>query len=154
MKLLTKIKQFFKSLFRKVDELKNKYLPIAVNAVQIVKKAIDNGTADTIVDIVKIVSPDVGDAILDKVLAYVRKRIPQLCIQLEILNAYNLSVDGVDALEAALNALKDVYGEKWEEFTSGLAGDILVMLEDGKIDSKEAKELAKLFYDKYVKNVE
>lgn len=154
MKLIEKIKNWIKSFLTKVDEIKDKYLPVAVHSVQVIKKAIENGTVDTIADIAKIALPDVGDAILDKVVKYATEHIPRLCIQLEILNASNVSGGDVEVLKIALDELKDTYGDKWEQFTSGLAGEILVMLADGKIDAKEAKELAKAFYDEHIKGVE
>lgn len=150
--MIEKIKNWFKSLFDKTKSLVNKHLPTVVLAVQGIKKVIDSGAVDFLADIVKkLISGTADDIVIDKVIAFLKERIPVLCIQLEILNAANVSGGDAEVLQQALDALKGTYGDKWEEFTSGLAGDLLEYLADGKIDSKEAMELAKEYYDKYVK---
>lgn len=47
MKLLKRIKNWIKSLLSKADEIKDKYLSVAVHAVQVIKKAIENVTDNT-----------------------------------------------------------------------------------------------------------
>ena len=143
-----KIKTFFKNIWIKIKSITDKYLPLSVKVVQGVKKAIESEAYDTVLGIVKtMIKGEADDVILDKVTAFLRKRVPELCIQLEILNAAN----GSDDIESALKALKTTYGDKWEQFMSGLAGDLYNYLSDGKLDAKEAAALAKSFYDSYIK---
>jgi len=117
MKLINKISAWLKELKLKLIKIRIKYLPVAVNVVQAVKKAINNGTLDTIEDILKFVLNDVGDKVVDVVVGYLKKHIPELCVELEILNATTNTND----IESALKALKSTYGDKWEQFMSGLA---------------------------------
>lgn len=143
-KVIDRIKKFFS----RADKLKDKLLPIAVNVVQAIKKAIESGTVEFVADIVKTLIPGTADdVVIDKAVKFAKERVPHLCIQLEILNIANSSPD----VESALEALKLTYGDKWEQFTSGLAGELMEMLSDGKIDREEAKYLAKEYYDKYIK---
>lgn len=153
--MIEKIKNWFKSLFDKTKSLISKHLPTAVFVVQGVKKAIDSGAVDFFADIVKrIISGTADDIIIDKAIAFAKERIPVLCIQLEILKATNVSGGSIEVLQQALDALQDTYGDKWEEFTSGLAGELIEYLADGKIDAGEAKKLAKAYYDKNIKDGE
>jgi len=148
MKFLKKVISWFRKLTKKV----RKALPIAVMVVQGIKQAIDNGTVDFLADIVKKIIPTgTDDAVIDIAIKYAKKHIPVLCIKLEILNASNIANGDVELLTHALNALKETQGEKWEQFTSGMAGEILTFLADGKIDGVEATILAKGYYDKYIK---
>lgn len=152
MKLLTKIKQWFKSLLNKASGLTDKYLPVAVNVVQAVKKAIESGTVDVIADIVKsLIVGTADDIIIDRIVVFAKKRIPALCIQLEILEISKASGGDAEVLTIALNKLRDTYGDKWESFTSGLAGDLVEYLSDGKIDAREAALMAKKYYDENIK---
>ena len=150
MKTLTKIKEWFKSLFRTADELKDKYLPIAVNVVEAIKKAIESGTVDVIEDIAIMLYPK-GGILIKKATEYAKDHIPSLCLQLQIIELSDLADGDVDALTVSLDKLKETTGEQWDNFMSGMAGTLVSYLSDGKIDWKEAKELAGEFYDEYVK---
>lgn len=144
-----KLKELIKRIGGWFKLFLNKNLPVAVHAVQGVKKAIESGTFDDIANILKMVIPGgADDIIIDRISKFAKKHIPVICIQLEILSATNSNEIN---LKEALTKLKDVDGDKWAEFTSGLAGDILAMLEDNKIDAGEAKQLAKAYYDRYVR---
>lgn len=143
---------WLKSVFSKIQKLKDKFIPISVKIVQGVKKAINNGTVSVISDVLKVVLPDVGDLIVDKVEEYLIDKIPELCVELEIINAVNLSDKSEEAILQSINALSQTYGDKWSQFMSGLAGEIASYLSDGKLDAKEAKKLAGSFYDNYIKN--
>jgi len=138
---------WLKSTLSKLESLKDKYLPVAVNVVQAVKKAIESGTFDVVAGVIKTLIPGtIDDDVIDSIVKYTKERIPFLCVELQILKATN----GND-IDKALAALKLTYGDKWEQFTSGLAGELLTFLADDKIDVAEAKILAKKFYDEYIK---
>jgi hypothetical protein len=151
------MKNFFKwlkSLVSKLQKLKDKYIPVSVKIVQAVKAAINSGTLSIVIDGFKLLLPTAGDIALDQFEKYLIRRIPALCVQLEIINAVNLSDKSEEAIKQALNALSETYGEKWDEFMSGLAGDLANYLSDHVLDSKEAKKLAGKFYDEYIKKLE
>lgn len=149
---MKKLINWIKGIFSKTQRLFNKFIPIAVDIVQGVKKAISSNTLDVIANVLKAILPDVADSIIDLIVKYLTERIPALCIQLEIIEAVNLSDKTEEAVKQALSALQETYGEKWDEFMSTLAGDLVNYLSDGKLDAKEAKELAGKFYDEYIKN--
>ena len=149
MKALKQFGRWLKSVFSKVQKLIDKVIPKAVDIVQAVKKSIDNGTLSDISDALQFIFPK-GSILIDKAEKFLEEHIPELCVQLEIIEAVNLSDKTEEAIKQALDALKETYGDKWEQFTSGLAGDLAIWLADGKIDASERKEMikkAKDFYD-------
>lgn len=147
---MKKIKAWFISLINGTRKLLKKYLPIAVYVTQGIKKAIESGTVDFLADIVKrLIQGGADDILIDKAVSFAKKRIPELCLQLEIINIAH--ANSPDAVGIALDTLKETYGEKWEEFMKGIAGELVEYLSDGKIDLKEAKELASSYYKEYVK---
>jgi len=148
-----KLLNWIKSLFVSIKKLINKYIPLSVKIVEGIKKVIENGTMDIIGDIIKTIIPN-SQVIVDEVEKFLAKRIPELCVELEIINAVNLSDKTEEAVKQALNALKETYGEKWDNFMSGLAGDLARWLADGKLDTNERKEniaKAKKFYDENIR---
>ena len=86
-----KLINWIKGLFSKLQRLKNKLIPVSVKIVQGVKKAINNGTVEVISDVLVAVLPTQGDMIVYSVKKYLEAQIPELCVQLEIINAVNLS---------------------------------------------------------------
>lgn len=142
---------WLKGLLPKLRKLREKYIPIAVNVVQGVKRAIESGTLDTAFNVLRMFLPDIGDVILDQVEKYLINHIPELCVQLEIIEAVQLSDKSEEAIKQCLEALKETYGDKWAEFMSGMSGDLANFLSDGVLDAKESRVLAGKFYDKYIK---
>jgi hypothetical protein len=143
--------RFLRKIFGIIEKLKSKLVPIAVNVVEAIKKAIDSGTVDIMKDIAIALLPDAGDLIIERAVSYVKKNIPSLCLQLQIIDVSDTANGDVDVLNLALSKLKETQGEKWDEFMSGMAGKLVEYLSDGKIDWKEAKELSSDFYNEYIK---
>lgn len=149
---MKKLISWIKGLFSKIERLKNKLIPVAVDVVQAVKKAINNGSLDILSDLLVMILPPTGDLAVYSVKKFLEKNIPELCVQLEIINAVNLSDKTEEAIKQALDALAETYGDKWNEFMSGLSGKLAEFLSDGEIDWKEGKELGSDYYNKYIKN--
>lgn len=152
MKLLQNLIKWINGLWIKGDNQADKYVPIAVNVVQAVKKAIDSGNVDIIAGVVKNIIPGtVDDVIINKAVQIAKDRIPKLAIQLNIVKDI-LAIEGTpEQMQSALIALKNVFGPKWEMFCTGLAQEILVVISDGKVTWDEAWRLTKKYYDEYVK---
>lgn len=151
-KIFGKVWSWFSGLWKKADNVVDKIIPVAVNVVQGVKKAIDTGNLDIVAEIAKKLIPGtVDDVIIDKAVEIAKKNIPRIAIQLDIIK--NISeIEGTpEQMKEALLALKNVFGEKWEKFCTGLAQEILVVLSDGKVTWAEAAILSKRYYDEYVK---
>lgn len=151
-KLFKKFLAWVGQLWKKTDAIVDKIIPVAVNVVQGVKKAIDTGTFDVVAEIAKKLIPGTtDDVIIDKAVEIAKKNVPRIAIQLDIIK--NIAeIEGTpDQMKEALFALRNVFGEKWEKFCTGLAQEIAVVLSDGKITTSEAWTLTKLYYDDFVK---
>lgn len=139
-------------LWSKLDKKADQIVPVAVTVVQAVKKAIESETFEVVKEIVKNTIPGtVDDAIIDKAVSIAEKNIPVIAIQLEIIKAISETEGTPEQMKASLIALKNVFGDKWEKFTTGLAQSIIEAFSDGKCTGAEAYRLAKEYYDEYVK---
>lgn len=151
-KLFIKVWSWFSGLWKKTDNVVDKIIPVAVNVVQGVKKAIDTGNLDIVAEVAKKLIPGtVDDVIIDKAVEIAKKNIPRIAIQLDIIK--NISeIEGTpEQMKEALFALKNVFGEKWEKFCTGMAQEIVVVMSDGDITTSEAWTLTKRYYDDFVK---
>ena len=138
---LKKVKNFFGK-----KGLLTKYIPIAVDITQAIKKAIDSGSLDTVTELAIKLFPVLGLP-AHTIVEFLKKEIPDLCLQLEILEAGQQP----DVM-AALNALKNTYGDKWSGFMSGISGKLYIFISnDGRLDWKESAEIGSDYYDKVVK---
>ena len=152
MKIFKKAWNWVTGLWSKLDKKADQIVPVAVNVVQAVKKAIESETFEVVKEIVKNTIPGtVDDAIIDKAVSIAEKNIPVIDIQLEIIKAISETEGTPEQMKASLSALKNVFGDKWEKFTTGLAQSIIEAFSDGKCTGAEAYRLAKEYYDEYVK---
>lgn len=127
---------WLKSLFANVKKLSEKYIPIAVTVVQGIKKAIENGNLDITANVLKGLIPGtIDDVIIERVVVFLKKQIPIWCERLEITQ----------------DALNKLSGEKWAEFTSGLAGDIASEISGGLLNPEASAIDAKVYYDTNIK---
>lgn len=133
---MKKLISWLKSAWSFITRLSKKYVPLAVTIMQGIKKAIENGNMDITAGVLKSLIPGVADDIvIEKVVAFLKKRIPVWCEKLGI----------------AQDALNELTGEKWAEFTSGLAGDIAAHLSGDMLDPIASAKEAKMYYDTNIK---
>jgi hypothetical protein len=133
---MKKIISLLKSVWAFITGLSKKYIPLAVTIVQGIKKAIENGNLDITAGVLKSLIPgDVDDIIIEKVVTFLKKRIPVWCEKLEITQ----------------DALNELTGEKWAEFTSGIAGEIASHLSGDMLDPIASAKEAKMYYDINIK---
>ena len=134
---MKKFINWLKSLFANVKKLSEKYIPIAVTVVQGIKKAIENGNLDITADVLKELIPGtIDDVLIARVVVFLKKQIPVWC----------------DKLGIAQDALNQLSGEKWAEFTSGLAGDIASEISGGILNPEASAIDSKIYYDTNIKN--
>jgi hypothetical protein len=149
---MKKLIKWLKRLISNMQRLKNKFIPVAVKIVQVVKKTIDNGTFEVIFDGLFLLVPGAWKIPISKVEKFLIKRIPLLCVELEILKAVTLSEKSEEAVIQALKAVNVAYDVKKDEFMRGLAGDLANYFADDAFDLSEIREFAGKYYDKFIKN--
>lgn len=152
-KFLSKIWTFIEGLFSKAEKEVEKYVPIAVNIVEGVKRTIESRTFKSVVEIVKFAIPgDADDKIIEKVLAVAGEYIPKIADQLNIIESITDIEDVNDQMIAVVHALKSVDGDTQNDYWHELAAFVLKKLADGKITLGEAGAIAEYHYQNYVKD--
>jgi hypothetical protein len=146
------IVQTFYKVWNKVDEVIGSFLPVATNTVEAVKKVIENPLLNVTVEVIKSFTPDVADKVIDKAVELLKEKIPQLALQLKIVDELHGIEDKNEQVRQILFVISQgVDNEKWEKFLSGLAQEILYALSDGKITWGEAGALVEYYYQNYIK---
>ena len=125
-----KLITFVKKTYKKVDELANKFCPIAINVVEAMKKVNEGTVGDVIEFIVTTAIPGNKDDIVVKALRGKLKLIlPKIITQLTIVNSI------AEIEDETKNALYHSFG--------ALA---LEKLSDGKLSWSEAVQLTEWWY--------
>jgi len=152
-KLLRKIWRFIENLFSRVEEEVERYVPIAVNIVEGVKRTVESDQFISVTEIVKFAIPgDTDDKIIDKVLEITKKYIPKIALQLRIVESITDIEDVNEQMIAVVEALKEVNNEEKNDYWHELASFVLRRLADGRISLGEAGAIAEYHYQNYVKN--
>lgn len=154
-KVWTWIKSVINSLYTKVNDVADVFLPLASQTVEAIKAVIENKTFDLTVDVVKSFTPEVIDRVIDKVVGIAKENIPKIALQLQIIQSAQDIEDPNEKVREVLLIISDgINNEKWEKFLSGMAQEILYVLADGKITWGEAGSLVEYYYQNYVKQNE
>lgn len=150
--LFKKIWNFIEGLFSKLEREVEKYVPVAVNIVEGVKRTVENKQFKSVLEIVKFSIPgDTDDKIIDKVMAVAQEYIPKIAIQLNIIESITDIEDVNEQMIAVTNALKSSNDEQKSDYWHELAAFVLRRLSDGKITLGEAGSIAEYHYQNYVK---
>lgn len=149
--MFKKVWIWFKKLWSKLDDLSDKLIPLASAVVEGAKKAIEYKDFNMIVTVVKSLTPDVADAVIDKAVELAKKYIPKIALQLEVIESLSDIEDVEEQMIAVFKKLEDISDEKWQRFCTGLAQEILVALADGKITWGEAGGFVEYYYRNYLK---
>lgn len=163
MKIWTKIKNVFDKVGKwlsgatEVTDAKiSKYAPIAVDVINAIKNFNDSGTMDVIEDVSATVLGKYGTSfkgVMTLIRMWIKSKFPQIVEGLNIAIAVASKSDIKDKLIAARQAILDLGIDKKSYAYSELAAQLVVYLEDGKIDIKEALEMVKVVYTKYLNKV-
>lgn len=151
-KLLQRIWAFIEGLFSKLEKEVEKLVPVATNIVQGIKKVVESGTTDTILEVIKFTIPgNTDDKIIDKAMEITKEYIPKIAKQLGIINAITEIEDVNEQMIAVVNVLKDANDETKSDYWHELAAFTLKALADGKITLGEAGAIVEYHYQNYVR---
>lgn len=148
-------KRFFKwlkKLFTKVKEEVRPLIPIAVKIVEGIKTAVDSEVVDVVTHILTTAIPgDADDKLVKKITNVVEKVVPQLLLQLKLVESI-MDIDDInEQLKAIVRELKLSSDEVKSAAYSGLALLILESLADNKLTLAESVEIAKYYKEHFVK---
>ena len=151
-KLLQRIWAFIEGLFSKLEKEVEKLVPVATNIVQGVKKVVESGTTDTILEVIKFTIPgNTDDKIIDKAMEIAKEYIPKIAVQLNIIESVTDIEDVNDQMIAVVNVLKNANADDQSDYWHELAAFILKALADGKITLGEAGAIVEYHYQNYVR---
>lgn len=150
-KFFKKIFAFIKKLYNSLKDETKQYLPIAIGAVEALKKLLDSHVDDVALAIVTTLIPSIPADKVNLVKAKLEAALPKILLEMNLVNSIANIEDPNAQLQAILDALKlssdDVKAEKYHT----LASKILVVLSDGKVTWGEAVMLTEWYYQTYVK---
>lgn len=146
-KLLKKLLNWVSGLFNSLEREVKKYVPVAINIVEGVKDVIDSPVADVVLAITKKAIPgEKDDVLIDKVLTFVKNKLPMLLLELKMVNSIAGIEDPNEQLKAILAELKFTSDRSKNAFYHGLASLILESLSDGELTWGEAVMVAEYYY--------
>lgn len=151
-KFLQKIWAFVVGMFSKLEQEVEKYVPVATNIVEGVKKVVESQTTGAVLEVIKFTIPgDTDDKIIDKAMELAKEYIPKIAKQLGIIEAITDIEDVNEQMIAVVNVLKDANDDTKSDYWHELAAFILRALADGKITLGEAGAIVEYHYQNYVK---
>ena len=151
-KLLQRIWAFIEGLFSKLEKEVEKLVPVATNIVQGVKKVVESGTTDAILEVIKFTIPgNTDDKIIDKAMEIAKEYIPKIAVQLNIIESVTDIEDVNDQMIAVVNVLKNANADDQSDYWHEIAAFILRALADGKITLGEAGAIVEYHYQNYVR---
>lgn len=146
-KLIKKIWETIKSLYEKLMGTTQKFVPIAINIVEAIKKVTDSPVDDVVLYIVKTAIPgDADDKIIDKVKSVVEKWVPTILLELKIVHSISGMTNINDQLNAILTEVKKLSPETQAILWHGFASLCIEKLSDGKVTWSDGVALAEWFY--------
>lgn len=157
MKLLEKIKNFFKKLWPKAKEFKeqleDKYLPIASNIVNAVKIGLDSQAVDFITK--HVIKGEKDDQIVELARKVITKTASELLFFTSLKEEDITQAKFEEVLYRALEVFPNLLPEERQRFLSTLGAIFYQKIkdakEDGKITFGEAAVLLELFYQEVIK---
>jgi len=151
-KLLQKIWTFIEGLFSKFEQKVEKYVPVATNIVEAVKKVVESQTTGAVLEVIKFTIPgDTDDKIIDKAMELAKEYIPKIALQLNIIESITDIEDVNEQMIAVVNALKNANDDTKSDYWHELAAFILKQFADGKLTLGEAGAIVEYHYQNYVR---
>jgi len=151
-KFLQKIWAFVVGMFSKLEQEVEKYVPVATNIVEAVKKVVESQTTGAVLEVIKFTIPgDTDDKIIDKAMELAKEYIPKIAKQLGIIDAITDIEDVNEQMIAVVNVLKEVNDDTKSDYWHELATFILKQFADGKLTLGEAGAIVEYHYQNYVK---
>lgn len=151
MKFFQKILNFVKKAFGALKNETKEYLPIAIKAVEALKKVMNSPVDDIILTVVGIVIPGIPSDKVNIIKDKIEAALPKILLEMNLVNSITNIEDTNAQLQAILNALKVSTDDTKAEKYHTLASKLLVILSDGKVSWGEAVMFTEWYYQTYVK---
>ena len=147
MKIVKKIWNAVKSVYEKLTGTTKKFIPVAINVVEGIKKAMDSPVDDVVLTIVKTAIPgDADDKFIDKAKATIEQWLPKILIELKLVESIAGIEDKNEQLKAILSQLKLSSDETKAIVYHGLASLILEKLSDGKLSWSDSIAISEYYF--------
>jgi len=148
------MKKFIANIWNKIKDLYNslvgtskKYIPIAINIVEAIKKVSDSPVDDIILSIVKAAIPGTADDVLiDKVKDTVEKWLPKILLELRLWQSVSNIENQNEQLQAILNEINLSSDETKSIIYHGLAALILEKLSDGELSWSDSVAISEYYF--------
>lgn len=151
-KILKKIWETIKNIYNHLIGDTQKYVPIAINIVEGMKKVMDTPVDDVVLEIIKVAIPgDADDKVIDKVKSVVETWVPKVLLELKIVNSIAGITDVNAQLQAILAEVKKLCPETQAILWHGFASLCIEKLSDGKITWSDGVALAEWFFQNVFK---
>lgn len=151
-KAFKKFVKWLKRTYVKLSVISKKYIDIAVNVVEAIKKIQDSPVDDIILFLVKMAIPgDADDKLINRVSDTLKEWIPKILLDLRIIDSIANIEDPNEQLKAVLAELKFSSVEAENVFYHSLAALIMEKLSDGKITWSEAVRISEYYYQHVIK---
>lgn len=148
------MKKFLKKLWAGISKAykalvgtTQRYVPIAINIVEQVKKVMDSPVDDIILSIVTAAIPgDADDKLVAKVKGIVEEWLPKILLELQIVDAIAGITDPNEQIKAILAKLKFSSKETQNIFFHGFCSLLIEKLSDGNISWSDSVALSEYCY--------
>jgi len=148
------MKKFIANIWNKIKDLYNsligtskKYIPIAINIVEAIKKVTDSPVDDIILSIVKAAIPGTADDVMiDKVKDTVEKWLPKILLELRLWQSVSNIEDQNQQLQAILKEINLSSDETKSIIYHGLAALILEKLSDGELSWSDSVAISEYYF--------
>ena len=152
-KFVKKVWESVKSLYDSLMLRTKRYVPVAINVVEGIKKVMDSPVDDVILAIVEAAIPgDADKALIKRVKTVVEKWVPKILLELKLVDSI-ANMDNInDQLIAVLAQLKLSSDETKSIVYHGLASLIIEKLSDGKISWSDSVAISEYYFTNFVNN--
>lgn len=144
MKFLAKLWQGIKNLFNKMIAIQKKAVHVGVSVLENIKKVSDTSIPDILTALIP------GD-LDDNLVAKLREKLPVWLIQLRIYDQCAEQNDQNAYLACIIKAINESDKDRKKVVYTGLAGLIVELTADGKLDWTDSVVLAQYVYRVFIK---
>lgn len=142
-KLLKTLWTWVSQLWNNLDAKTKKYAPIAINAVEGLKKVMDSPVDDIVAEVLKAIIPGtVDDIIIDRTRTVIEQWIPRVLMELQLVDGIANISTPQEQLKEILKRLKVSSDETQKFYLHGFAVLILEKISDGKLTWSESVIIA------------
>ncbi len=145
--LLKRIWKFIAGVFNRLNEETKQLVPVAIKIVQGLKIAMDSPVDDVVLFIIKQAIPgDADDILINKITAVVKKWIPKILMELQLIESIANIQDENEKLKAILAQFKLSSDETKNIVYHGLCVLILEKLSDGELSWSDSIAISEYYY--------